>query len=82
MSRKVIFKTPENTVAILFPCLECGLTVEQIANKDLPKGTPYFILDDSQIPDISIYPQESWVVDFTSASISTGVNPLLTKPKK
>jgi hypothetical protein len=42
-------------VSILTPILDSGLTIEQIAEKDIPllngEPRPYLILDDSELPD-------------------------------
>jgi hypothetical protein len=36
-------------VAIIVPA-DCGLTIEEIAAKDVPAGTPYIIVDVADIP--------------------------------
>ena len=46
---RIILKNTDGTVSVLCPVLECGLTVEQIAEKD-SHGTPYEIVEDSEIP--------------------------------
>lgn len=51
MSDKIIlFMTEDGYMAEMIPCLNCGLTVEEIAAKDVPEGTPYEIVDASDIP--------------------------------
>ena len=47
---RIIYPTPEGGVAIIIPAPECGLTLEQIAAKDVPAGVPYSIVDASDIP--------------------------------
>jgi hypothetical protein len=47
---RIIYPTPEGGVAIIIPVLDCGLTIEQIAAKDVPAGTPYKVVDASDIP--------------------------------
>ena len=37
-------------VAIIIPAVECGLTIEEIATKDVPVGKPYKIVDVADIP--------------------------------
>ena len=34
----------------MYPALDCGLSIEQIADKDVPAGAPYKIIDASDIP--------------------------------
>jgi hypothetical protein len=50
MNKRIIYPTPEGGVAIIVPSPDCGLTVEQIAEKDAPSGVPYRIVDVSEIP--------------------------------
>lgn len=51
MNQRIIFPTPDGGVAIIIPAPECGLSVEEIAAKDVPAGTPYKIVDVSEIPE-------------------------------
>ena len=47
---RIIYPTPEGGVAIIVPAVECGLTIEQIAAKDVPAGVPFRIIDVSEFP--------------------------------
>jgi hypothetical protein len=47
---RIIYPTPEGGVAIIIPAPDCGLTVEQIAAKDVPAGVPFRIIDAADIP--------------------------------
>lgn len=47
---RIIYPTPEGGVAIIVPAVECGLTIEQIAAKDVPAGVPFRIIDVSEVP--------------------------------
>lgn len=47
---RIIYPTDEGGVAIIIPALECGLTIEQIAAKDVPAGKPWKIVDVADIP--------------------------------
>jgi len=46
----VIYPNDDGGVSILTPAPECGLTIEEIAAKDVPAGKPYKIIDASDIP--------------------------------
>lgn len=50
MNSRIIYPNDEGGVSIIVPASECGLTVEQIAAKDVPQGKPYKIVDVSDIP--------------------------------
>lgn len=52
----VIIYPTETGVAVITPSLNCGLTIEQIAQKDVP-GEIYEIVDHTTLPDS---PQELW----------------------
>ena len=50
MNSRIIYPTDDGGVAIIIPAAECGLTIEEIATKDVPTGKPYKIVDASEIP--------------------------------
>lgn len=50
MNQRIIYQTDDGGVAVVIPAPECGLTIEQIAAKDVPAGAPYKIVDVSDIP--------------------------------
>ena len=47
--KRIIYQTNEGGVAIIVPA-DCGLTIEEIAVKDVPAGKPYQIVDVADIP--------------------------------
>ena len=49
MNQRIIYPTDDG-VAIIVPATECGLTIEQIAAKDVPAGKLYKIVDVADIP--------------------------------
>ena len=50
MNQRIIYPTDNGGVAIIIPAAECGLTIEEIASKDVPAGKPFKIVDVSDIP--------------------------------
>lgn len=50
MNSRVIFPNDEGGVSVIIPAPECGLTIEEIAAKDVPAGKPYKIVDVTDIP--------------------------------
>jgi hypothetical protein len=50
MNQRIIYPTDEGGVAIIIPAFDCGLTIEEIAAKDVPAGKPFKIVDASEIP--------------------------------
>ena len=49
MNKRIIYPTDDGGVAIIVPA-PCGLTIEEIAAKDVPAGKPYKIVDVADIP--------------------------------
>lgn len=47
---RVIYRLPDNGVAVLIPAVDCGLSLEEIIAKDVPAGVAYRIVDVSTIP--------------------------------
>jgi hypothetical protein len=50
MNQRIIYPTDDNSVAVIIPAIECGLTIEEIAAKDVPAGKPYKIVDVADVP--------------------------------
>ncbi|MAL10434.1 MAG: hypothetical protein CMF74_12315 [Maricaulis sp.] len=48
--KRILYQTKDGGVAIIVPTDNCGLTVEEIAKKDVPSGRPYKIVDVSDVP--------------------------------
>ena len=69
MEKRIIYQNDEGGVAVLIPA-DCGLTIEQIAAKDVPTGKPYKIVDVSEIPTDRQWRNE-WTVD--EADLTDGV---------
>ena len=69
MDQRIIYQNDEGGVSIIIPC-DCGLTVEQIAAKDVPTGKAYKIVDVSDVPTDRQWRNE-WTVD--EADLTDGV---------
>ena len=50
MNQRIIYPNDDGGVAIIIPAPECGLTIEEIAAKDVPANTTYKIVDVADIP--------------------------------
>lgn len=50
MNSRIIYPNDEGGVSIIVPATECGLTIEEIAAKDVPAGKPFKIVDVADIP--------------------------------
>ena len=47
---KIIYKTPEGTVSVMHPTLKWSGRMEELAQKHVPTGLKYLIVEDSAIP--------------------------------
>lgn len=72
MSKRVIYPNPGGGLSVISPNIECGLTIEEIAAKDVPAGLPYKIIDTSDIPTDRIY-RDAWESDFSAPDGIGGV---------
>lgn len=63
MNKRIIYPNSNDGISIIIPA-PCGLTIEEIAQKDVPAGLPYLIIDADDIPaDRSN--REAWDADFS-----------------
>lgn len=52
----IIYPNDEGWVSVITPA-DCGMTIEEIAAKDVPAGKPYEIVDHTTLSDT---PHELW----------------------
>jgi hypothetical protein len=64
MTKRIIYKNDEGGVTVIIPAPECLLkhTIEEIADKDVPFGKPYKIVDVTDIPTDRTF-RNAWEVD-------------------
>ncbi len=61
---KIIFKNQDNSIGIITPTEEAlnFATIAQIAEKDVPHNLPYWIAEDSVIPEDRTF-RNCWEID-------------------
>ena len=69
MDQRIIYQNDQDCVSNIIPA-DCGLTIEEIAAKDVPTGAPYKIVDVADIPTDRQWRAE-WTVD--EADLTDGV---------
>jgi len=47
--KRIIYPTSDGGVAVIVPA-DCGLTIEEIAAKDVPAGVEFKIIDTADVP--------------------------------
>jgi len=70
MNQRIIYTNADGSVSVIVPAPECGLTIEQIALKDVPFGKPFKIVDAADIPADRTQ-RNAWTVD--EADLTDGV---------
>lgn len=69
MDKRIIYEAPGGGMSVIIPC-ECGLTIEEIAAKDVPTGVPYKIVEAAEIPTDRA-DRDTWQVD--PATLTDGI---------
>lgn len=61
---KIVFKNKDNSIGIITPSEEAlsFATVMQVAEKDVPAGLPYWVVEDSVIPENRTF-RNAWEID-------------------
>ena len=62
MTNLIIYPTDDGGINVIFPC-ECGLTVAEIARKDVPANKPYLLISPSDLPAPQY--RSAWTADFS-----------------
>lgn len=62
MNKRILYTQENGVLAVITP-VDDNLTIEDIAKKDVPAGTPYLIVDESVIPTDRLF-REAWEADF------------------
>jgi hypothetical protein len=62
---QIIVYPSDGSLAVVYPCGDCGLPVSEIARKDVPAGVPYLIVNVSDLPEDRTY-RDAWTADFSN----------------
>jgi hypothetical protein len=65
VTQVIIYPNDEGWLSVVSPAAECGLSVEEIARKDVPAGKPYHIINADQLPTDNVF-FSAWEADFSS----------------
>jgi hypothetical protein len=65
MNKLIIYKNDDGGVDVVCPAPDCGLTVEQIAIKDVPAGKPFKIINRDELPEDMTF-RTAWEVEIES----------------
>jgi len=65
MDKRIIYPTDQGGVAVIIPAPGCGLTIEQLARKDVPANVAYKIVDIVDVPSDKTF-RNAWEADFSN----------------
>jgi hypothetical protein len=60
----IVYKNNADKITLCFPCHDSGLTIEQIAKKDVPYNVPYKVFPRESLPDFTF--SDAFEVDFSN----------------
>ena len=63
IDKKIIYPLDDGGIAIITPC-DCGLSINEIAKKDVPSGIKYKIVDATAL-STDRTTRETWTFDFS-----------------
>jgi hypothetical protein len=63
----IIYPNDNGGIVLLTPAPECGLSLQEIAAKDVPAGKPWKIVDAADIPADRTF-RDAWTADFTEVT--------------
>jgi hypothetical protein len=59
MNKRIIYPTDNGGVAVIIPAPSSGLSIQQIAEKDVPVGKPFKIVDVEDVPSDRTF-RDAW----------------------
>ena len=71
MDKRIVYQLTGQPVAIVIPC-QCGLTIEQIGQKDVPPGVHFWIVDAASIPADRTF-RDAWELDTADMGEPSGI---------
>jgi hypothetical protein len=61
----IIYPNDQGGIAVIIPAPDCGISLEEIARKDVPAGAPFRIISASAIPQDRTF-RAAWTADFSA----------------
>lgn len=68
---RIVYQLAGQPLAIITPC-ECGLTLEQIAEKDVPEGAEFYIVAAADLPSCRVF-RDAWDLTMPTKGNPSGV---------
>lgn len=71
MNQCIVYQLPDRPTAILTPC-DCGLSLVEIGQKDVPPGVPFWIVQADAIPEDRTF-RDAWELDIAAMGDPSGI---------
>lgn len=72
---RIVYPREDGSVGVLIPCLDSGLTINEIADKDVPGGVEYAIIPAEELPQDLRY-TAAWTADFSASPVVVTIDPV------
>ncbi len=73
MEQRIVFKNLDGSCGIITPAENSGLSIEEIAEKDVPEGLEYRIIDIDKLPTDRTF-RNAWTDDNPTETIDVHMN--------
>jgi len=73
MKKRIVYKNPDGSCAIVVPSPKWEKSIEELAEKDVPDGRNWRIVDVSNIPQDRTY-REAWTDDSATETIQVDMD--------
>ena len=70
LNKRIVYQNDENGIAVIIPC-DCGLSIDEIAAKDVPMGRRYKIVEAEDVPTDRSH-RAGWSVDLSDLTDGVG----------
>lgn len=61
-TKRIVYSGDDGRAIIIVPAPNCPLTIEEIAQKDVPEGKAYQIIDAADLPEDRTF-RDAWELD-------------------
>lgn len=72
MDKKIVYENADGSISIIHPAKNCGFPIERIAQKDVPDGVLFWIVDGVAIPTDLTF-RDAWEIDASAMGAPSGV---------
>lgn len=70
MNECIVYLEDSGSVCVMWPC-DCGLTTREVGMKDVPAGSPFWLLPVDQIPSADAF-RGAWEIDVIAMGEPSG----------